>query len=117
MVIFSVVWFLLIAAAAAFPTAMMRKGQQTNWWDYTYPFLGVVAWFALAMTGAGTTVSLSNFVAEVFWIAVVSVAIPWIRWFLSRYQNDQIRMWSLALTFLPIIVAVLIRLTMPTLPE
>jgi hypothetical protein len=117
MIVFSVILLLLIAVVAAPPTVMLRKRQRMTWWDYVYPFAGIAAWFPLGMSNVGATVSLSNFVAEVFWIAVVSVAIPWTRWVLPRFQRENLKALPLVLTFLPIIVAVVIRLTMPTLPE
>lgn len=115
MIAFSALWFLLIAAVAIFPMLALRKQQRTTWWDDVYPFTGVIAWFPLS--GVGSTVSLSNFVVEVFWIAVLSVLIPWVRWFLSRIETKQIKALSFSLTFLPILAAVAMRLTMPTLPE
>ena len=117
MAAFSVIWFLLIAVVAVPPTVMIRRHQRTTWWDYTYPFLGVAAWLPLGMSNVGSTVSLSNFIVELFWVAVISVAVPWARWILSRFQREKLNAWSLVLTFLPILVAVVIRLTMPTLPE
>lgn len=117
MIAFSVIWFLLIALVAAPPSIMLRKRQRTTRWDYTYPFTGVAAWFPLAIFGVGSTVSLSNFVIELFWIAVVSIAIPWMRLILSRFNMKQIKMLSVVLTLLPVVVAVVMRLTIPTLPE
>ena len=117
MIAFSAILFLLIAGVAIFPMSALRKSQRMAWWDWDYPFTGVVAWFPLAMSNIGSTVSLSNFVVEVFWIAVLSVVIPWGRWLLSRVERKQFETLSLFLTFLPILAAVVIRLTMPTLPE
>jgi threonine/homoserine efflux transporter RhtA len=117
MIAFSAIWFLLIAGIAGFPMLALRKRQSTTWWDYVYPFTGIIAWFPLGMSNVGSTVSLSNFVVEMFWIAVLSVVIPWGRWFISKSERKQIKALSLALTFLPIVAAVVIRLTMPTLPE
>jgi len=117
MIAFSAIWFLLLAGVAVFPMAALRKRQQTTWWDYAYPFTGIVAWFPLGMSNVGSAISMSNFVVEVFWIAVVSVAVPWVRWILSRFEKEQFKGLSLLLTFLPIIVAAFIRLTIPTLPE
>ena len=117
MIAFSLIWFLLIAVVAVPPTVMLRKIRRTTWWDYAYPFTGVAAWFPLGMSNVGSTVSLSNFVVELFWIAVVSVAVPWTCWILSRFQREQLKTWSFVLTFFPIVVAVVLRLTMPTLPE
>jgi len=115
MIAFSAIWFLLIAGVAIFPTLALRERQRTTWWVYVYPFTGVIAWFPLS--GVGSTVSLSNFVVEVFWIAVLSVLIPWARWFLSKIETKQIKALSFFLTFLPSLAAVVMRLTMPTLPE
>ena len=117
MIVFSLFWFLIIAAVAVLPMVKLQKGRRTTWWDYAYPFAGVATWFSLAMANVGSTVSLSNFVVEVFWIAVISVAVPWIRWLLSRFLNEKVKLWSFVLTFLPIIAALAIRLTMPTIPE
>jgi len=117
MIAFSAICFLVIAVAAIAPTVMLRKRQRTAWWDYAYPFTGVAAWFPLGMFNVGSTASLSNFVVEVFWIVVVSAGIPWVRWILSQFQRKQLKAWSFALTFLPIVVATVIRLTMSTLPE
>ncbi|MDD4872530.1 MAG: hypothetical protein PHR77_18425 [Kiritimatiellae bacterium] len=117
MIAFSAIWFLLIAGVAIFPMIALRKRQSTTWWDWVYPFTGIVAWFPLGMSNIGSTVSLSNFVVEVFWIAVLSVVIPWGRWLLLRTENKQVKTLCFLLTFLPILAAVVIRLTMPTLPE
>jgi len=92
MIAFSAIWFLRIAAVAIYPTVALRKSQRTTWWDYVYPFTGVAAWFPLS--GVGSTVSFSNFVVEVFWIAVLSVLLPWGRWLLSKTGKDQIKIWS-----------------------
>jgi len=115
MIAFSAIWLLLIAGLAAFPVLAFRKQKDMTLWDYIYPFTGVVTWFAIS--GIGSTVSLSNFVVEVFWVAAISVAMPWVRWISSRFEWRQFKAWSLLLTFLPIVAAVIIRLTMPTLPE
>lgn len=115
MIAFSAIWFLLIAALAIYPMFMLGRHQRTAWWDYFYPFTGVAAWFALS--GFGSTVSLSNFVVEVFWIAVLSVLLPWVRWLMSGTEKEPIKSMSFLLTFLPILAAAVMRLAMPTLPE
>jgi hypothetical protein len=117
MTVFPIICFLLIAVGAAFPMNAMRKRQHMSWWDYICPFTGVVVWFPLSMLDVGSAVSLSNFVVEVFCIVLVSAALPWIRWVSSHFEKDGFKKVSFILTFLPIIVAVIIRLTMPTLPE
>ena len=117
MIAFSIILFLFIAVMILFPVSAMRKRQKTTWWDYVYPFTGIVAWFPLGISNVGSIVSLSNFVVEVFFIAVISVIMPWVRWLLSKTEKEQIKALSFSLTILPIVTAVIIRLTMPTLPE
>ena len=115
MIAFSAVWLFLIAGIAAFPMLALRKRKKMILWDYIYPFTGMVTWFLIS--GMGSTVSLSNLVVELFWIAVISAAMPWARWTLSGFDSKHFKAWSLLLTFLPIIAAVVIRLTVPTLSE
>jgi hypothetical protein len=115
MIAFSAIWLFLIAGVTAFPMLALRKRKNMTLWDYIYPFTGIVAWFLIS--GTGSTVSLSNLVVELFWIAVISAAVPWACWILSGFDGKPLKAWSLLLTFLPIIAAVVIRLTVPTLPE
>jgi hypothetical protein len=117
MIVLSAFCILLIAAAAVAPTILLRKLQNTNWWDYAYPLTGVIAWFSLAMARIGSTVTLSNFVIEVFSVAAVSMIILWVRWFLARLQNGKLDVVLYLMTFLPITLALVIRLSMPSLPE
>lgn len=117
MTAFSAVWMLLIASVAIFPMLALQKRQRVTRWDWVYPFTGVVAWVPIAVARIGSTVSLSNFVVEVFWIGILSAAIPWVRLFLSRIEGQWVKRSSDLLTLLPMIAAVIIRLTMPTLPE
>ena len=113
----SAIWLLLIAGISLYPMRALRKRQHTTWWDNVYPFTGIVAWFSLGLANIGSTASLSNFVIEVFWVAVLSVVIPWVRWLLPRAERKSMVALSFLLTSLPIIAAVVIRITMPTLPE
>lgn len=106
---------LLIAGFAAFPSMALRKHQRITLWDYLYPFTGLVAW--LCLSGVGSGASLSNLVVEIFWIAVLSVVIPWVRWGLSKIETKRVKALSFFLTLMPILAAAVIRLTMPTLPE
>ena len=117
MISFSAFWLLLIGIVALIPILMMRGKQTTTWWDYLSPFLGVVLWFIVAVAGVGSTATLSNFVVEEFCVAIVSILMPWARWGLTVQKTKSAQKWSLALTFLPLATAVIIRLTMPSLPE
>lgn len=107
------VWFFLIV----FPLIALCRHQPVTWWDYVYPFVGIPVWFGLTMVRVGATASLANFVVEVFWIAVAAVVVPWARWILTWTGRARFKRVSMGLAFLPVIVAVTIRLFMPTLPE
>jgi len=109
----SAVWLLLVV----FPVVALRKHQRLIWWDYVYPFAGLPVWFALTMMRVGATASLSNLVVEVFWMAVAAVVVPWARWILAWVGGARCKRVSTGLAFLPLMVAVIIRLVMPTLPE
>ena len=117
MAVFLVFACLLIGGLVAAPTVFLRKCQPTTRWDYLYPFMGIIGWFVLSMLPLGSTASLTNFVVEIFWISLTSAGVPWLRWILVRYGGRSLRAWSVALTVVPILVAVGLRLTMPTLPE
>jgi hypothetical protein len=114
--LFSII--LLVIAIFALPaTFLLREQKCTTWWDFTYPFAGVAAWIILSAFDIGATMSLSNLAIEVFGIAVASIFLPWVLWFMSRLVKKQPKKLSFVFTLLPIIVAVIMRLTMPTLPE
>ena len=117
MILATAVWFLLIAAVAAFPTLSLRRRRLATRLDDLYPFGGVVTWIALTLFDIGATASLSNFVVEVFWVALLSAVIPWIRWILTRWSREAPRGVPVFLALLPVLVAVALRMTMPTLPE
>ena len=117
MIAFLILWFLLIAIVDAFPTLALKKRRGATWWDYTFPFTGVFAWVVLGMANLGSTATLSNFVVELFWIAILSAILPWMRWVLCIFKRKPFIIFSALLTVLPIVTAVVIRLSMPTLPE
>ena len=108
----------IIAVGAIFPIQLSkRKEVKIIRWDYVYPFLGVPIWMVLSFWDKGSTASLSNLIVEIFWISVVSVAVPWVRYLFTFIRTKKIYSFSLILTVLPVIVAIVIRLSMPTLPE
>ncbi len=117
MSIFLLILLLAIAAVGLVPTLLLRKQGKTTWWDWIHPFTGVIAWFPLAVFEVGSKVTLSNFAIEVLAIALLSAVIPWARLLLSRWPGGTVRLFSILLTFLPILSALLLRLTMPTLSE
>jgi hypothetical protein len=108
-----IAWLLLSVA----PVQLSRRNGRITWWDYLSPFLGIVAWFGLSMAGVGSIASLSNFAVECFWIIIVSVVVPWCRWGLSFKKEKVFQNVSFALSFVPILLAVILRLTVPSLPE
>ena len=115
MIALSIGWLVLIAMFGWVPILMMRKKQTLNGWDYTCPFLGVILWFPLS--AVGSTVSLSNFVVELFWITVASIAMLYLRWLLTLAKGKTPKTLSIVLTATPILTAIVIRLLMPTLAE
>jgi len=61
--------------------------------------------------------SLSNLAIEISWITIASILVPWILWLFFRFQAKRAGALSFVLTLLPIIAAITVRLTIPTLPE
>lgn len=107
-----------MGALAVYPVGALRKIWQTAWWDYGYLVTGLVTW--VAVSGLGATASLANLVVELFWVVLVSVMVPWVRWLVARKrvgEDSRVRWLLGALTVLPMVVAVLLRLSMPTLAE
>ena len=108
----------VIAVGAIIPIRLSkRKGVKIIRWDYIYPFLGVPIWIALTGLNIGNTASLSNLVVEIFWILIVSVTVPWVRYLLTFIRTKKFYSYSHILTVFPLIAAIVIRLLMPTLPE
>ena len=129
MISFPAIWSLFIAIFAIVPMIMLRKRQRTTWWDYVYPFSGVALWFPFLLmslflcrwfnvVNVESVLPSSQVAAysEGYWIAVASIIVPWVRWFLScRFQKEQIKVLSFVLTFVPILSSI-IRVTMLILP-
>jgi hypothetical protein len=86
-------------------------------WDYGTPFYGTICWVLLISFDIGAIVSLSNLVVETFWIGIASIASPWIRVAFPGKNKKTFLLSSVFSLIIPITVAVLIRLLMPTLPE
>lgn len=107
---------LIIFLVGAFPTLLTRRIKPLTWWNYLYPFTGIVAWNFLAAIGVGSLVSLSNFAVEQFWVFVASLLSPWIYWGLIWSRKRVASHMALFVTFLPILVAAMLRYLMPTLP-
>lgn len=107
---------LIIAFFTLPATFLLRKQKRVTWWDFTYPYTGIIGWIILSVFQIGSTMSLSNLAIEVFWIAVASIPAPWILLLMFRFFEKR-PILPFVFTLVPIIVAIFIRLTMPTLPE
>jgi hypothetical protein len=113
----SIRWFFLLWLLSVVPVLLSRRNGETTWWDYVSPFSGVIAWFVLTMLKIGSIVSLSNFAVECFWIIATSSMIPWCRWGLSFSKKGIINKVSFTLSLMPVALAIVLRLTVPSLPE
>lgn len=86
-------------------------------WDYIYPVLGIPLWMFLYASGFGDMVGATNFLYETFFIFIASVIIPWIRFIISFVRYKYIAVFSLMLTFIPVVLAIALRTLMPCLPD
>ncbi|MEN8189085.1 MAG: hypothetical protein ABFS19_04510 [Thermodesulfobacteriota bacterium] len=107
----------IITISMIIPILFSRNKVKFIWWDYVFPYLGVPFWFLLRELGVGDVVSSSNFLVEMFCILMASAAAPWIRFGLTFINSKSIPKLSLALTFLPLVVALLVRMVIPELPS
>jgi len=79
--------FSIVIAAVVTPLILSRGRLMFTWWDYVFPFIGIPLWFILRAFHIGKDVSESNFIIEIFIILIVSIAIPWLRFFLTFARN------------------------------
>ena len=117
MIISLLLVFVLIGISSHFSFKIGPTVQNKIWWDYLFPFLGVPVWLILHALNVGEGVSGANFVVEMFWIFLASLSVPWIRVLLRYKENQFTYITSIFLTFIPIILTIYLRLTMPILPE
>ena len=108
---------MIIAASSFVATRLIKRRKSLIWWDYTFPYAGIITWFLLLISGAGETASLSNFVIEIFWIALFSIIVQWMVVGLSFMSKPISSILGRILTSLPIVASIIIRLTVETLPE
>jgi hypothetical protein len=117
MIVFLLMALMIIAASSFFATQLMKRRKSLTWWDYSFPYTGIIVWFFLLIGGIGKTASLSNFVIEVFWITIVSIIVPWMVVVVSFMSKPTSSILGRILTSFPIITSIIIRLTVETLPE
>jgi hypothetical protein len=111
-----VVLYLMLSAVALVPPAITKTRYWVTWWDYVYPLLTMPFWFALWKLHIGDDISATNFAFEVFFLLILSVATPWIRYYLAYSKTKMVAYLSNALTFLPITITLIMRLSVPYLP-
>lgn len=107
----------VISVSTIIPAILCSQKVKVTWWDYSFPFAGVLLWFLLWELGFGGKVSQSNFMVEMFVTIFVSIAIPWIRFALTFIKAGGVAYLLLFLSFVPSLVAISTRLLMPLLPE
>ena len=117
LVISFVVLYMMLSAVAMIPPAISKNRYRVTWWDYVYPFIGMPLWFLLWWLDVGDGVSTTNFAFEVFCILILSVAVPWSRYYLAYAASKAAAVISFSLTFLPIIVTFFFRFCIPKLPS
>jgi hypothetical protein len=108
---------LIIGLFSVIPAILIRNRCPVAWWDYLYPFSGVVIWIGLLALNLGSSASISNFI-EVFWIALFSILISWVRLsvlFFTKRKGSSL--WVSILPLMPLLFAIAVRFMTPTLPE
>jgi hypothetical protein len=110
------VLYMMLSAVALVPPVISKKGYRVTWWDYVFPLLGMPLWFVLRGFQVGDDISTTNFAFEVFFILILSVSVPWMRYYLAYCQAKMIAYLSFSLTLLPIVMTFFLRLTVPLLP-
>lgn len=117
LIISFVVLYMMLSAVAMVPPVITKSRYWVSWWDYVYPFLSMPLWFLLWWLDVGEGVSTTNFAFEVFCILILSVAVPWFRYYLAYASSKAAAVISFCLTFLPIIVTIFFRFCIPELPS
>jgi hypothetical protein len=112
-----VVLYLMLSVVALVPPAITKTRYWVSWWDYVYPLLTMPFWMALWQLHIGDDISATNFAFEVFFLLILSVAVPWTRYYLAYSQATTVRYLSNSLTFLPLITTLVVRLSVPHLPN
>jgi hypothetical protein len=112
-----VVLYLMLSGVALVPPAITKTRYWVTWWDYVYPLLTMPFWIALWKLHIGDEISATNFAFEVFFLLILSVATPWIRYYLAYSDAKIVGYLSNSLTFLPIVTTLIVRLSVPHLPN
>lgn len=111
-----VVLYMMLSAVALIPPIIGKSRYNVTVWDYIFPLVGMPLWFVLRQLGVGDNISITNFAFEVFLIMILSTATPWMRYYLAYCQSKTVAFISFSLTFVPVLVTFVLRLTVPLLP-
>ncbi len=113
-----IVFILSIIVVSAVTPLLFSKGKmKICWWDYAFPVLGPLLWFILSWFHVGSDISNNNFLLEMFGVLMVSITVPWIRFAVLYLKSRVAPTISFVLTFAPMAMALLLRLTTSTLPD
>jgi hypothetical protein len=112
-----IVLYLMLSVVALVPPAITKTRYWVTWWDWVYPLLTMPFWMGLWQLHIGDEISATNFAFEVFFLLILSVATPWTRYYLAYAQAKAVRYLSNSLTFLPLATTLIVRLTVPHLPN
>ncbi len=112
-----IVLYMMLTVVAMVPPVITKTRYWVSWWDFVYPFVGMPLWFLLWWLKVGEGVSTTNFAFEVFCILILSVAMPWMRYYLAYAESKVAAIISVIITFIPIAVTLFFRFNMPLLPE
>ncbi len=115
--IYIVFVFSVIVVSTITPLILSRHKFKAIWWDYIFPFLGIPMWFIMQAFDAGSRISKSNFIVEIFIVLMFSITAPWLRFAITYMRAGFARYISFLLTLIPVAATILLRLVMPSLPE
>ncbi len=115
--IYIVFVFSVIVVSTITPLILSRHKFKAIWWDYTFPFLGIPMWFIMQAFNAGSYISKSNFIIEIFIVLMFSITAPWLRFAITYMKTGAAPYILFLLTLLPLAATILLRIVMPSLPE
>ncbi len=106
-----------VVATLSLPAIVLaRKNVKACAWDWLFPFSGIFIWLVLCFIDAGAAMSLANLIEPV-WICLCSIVFVWIYFALLKFPFFRRFYIRYSLTALPILIAIVIRLCTPMLPE
>ncbi|MEN8189086.1 MAG: hypothetical protein ABFS19_04515 [Thermodesulfobacteriota bacterium] len=107
----------IVVVSSVTPLLFSKEKMKITIWDYLFPVLGPLLWLALVWAQVGSTISSQNFLLEMFGVLMVSITVPWARFAVLYWQAKVAPTLSFVLTLAPMVIALALRLTVPTLPS